>query len=95
MATELERAMRSVEGLASWSDWVPFAGGAEAAPRLPGVYMIRDPRDSTVVHTGMGGERAGSRGTPKGIWVRLAIYLNEMGATPGFGEAAVLERLHR
>ena len=76
----------AISGLAAWSPWAPFADSAAHAPKLPGVYLFRDPRDHTVVYAGMAGERAGS-GSAKGLWGRLGVYRISKGATSGFGEA--------
>jgi hypothetical protein len=74
---------KSVDGLALWSDWAPFAVAAPVAPTTPGVYQLRLP-DKTIVYVGMAGERKGN-----GLRGRLSIYRRGKGAVSGFGEAAL------
>jgi hypothetical protein len=74
--------------LADWSPWAPFAIALVEAPRLPGVYLLRDPRDHVIRYVGMAGERAGS-GRPQGLYGRLTVYRTGKGAVSGFGEAAL------
>lgn len=69
--------------LAEWSDWVPLQEARTRAPRLPGVYVIRDANTVQPVYVGMAGERRGA-----GIQGRLSVYLSGKGAVSGFGEAA-------
>lgn len=89
MSAELRQAREAVDGLAEWSEWMPFVAGAQLAPKLPGVYMIRLSGGRQIVYVGKAEERAGTRGDrPKGLWGRLAIYRGGKGATSGFGEAA-------
>lgn len=58
------------------------------APRLPGVYLFRDPNTHAIVYVGEAGERAGS-GHARGLWGRLGVYRIGKGGTSGFGEAAL------
>lgn len=89
MSAESPQAREAVDDLAEWSEWTPFVSGAQLAPKLPGVYMIRLGGDRQIVYVGKAEERAGTRGDrPKGLWGRLAIYRGGKGATSGFGEAA-------
>ena len=83
-----ERDAAAVDALADWSTWVPFAGDLTDVPRLPGVYMLRQPGAPGVVYVGMAGERAGS-GVPQGLRGRLTVYKRGRGAVSGFGEAAL------
>ena len=46
-----------VEHLAEWSEWVPMP--TASAPRLPGVYLLREPDTHLIRHVGLAGERAG------------------------------------
>lgn len=81
-------AYLAVSQLADWCPWAPFANGLAEAPRLPGVYLLRDPRDRVIRYVGMAGERAGS-GRPQGLYGRLTVYRTGKGAVSGFGEAAL------
>ncbi len=83
-----EEQWQAVARLADWSAWAAFSQVALTAPKLPGVYMFRDPRSRMIVYVGMAGERAGS-GAAKGLWGRLGVYRIGKGATSGFGEAAL------
>lgn len=74
-------------GLATWSEWEPFAEGARTAPRLPGVYLIRQRGDS-IRYAGIAGERSGN-----GLRGRLAKYRTGRAATSGFGEHAMADAL--
>lgn len=76
----------ALHGLAEWSPWAPFSEAAMLAPKQPGVYLFRDPREHLIVYVGIAGERAGS-GSAKGLWGRLGVYRIGKGATSGFGEA--------
>lgn len=82
-----EDAYAQVEALADWSPWVPLLEATQTAPRLPGVYLMRDASSGDIVYVGMAGERAGG-GKPQGIRGRLSVYLTGKGAVSGFGEAA-------
>jgi hypothetical protein len=84
----VEQDAAAVNALADWSPWVPFAGDLADVPRLPGVYMFRQPGTPGVVYVGMAGERAGS-GVPQGLRGRLTVYKRGRGAVSGFGEAAL------
>lgn len=81
-------AYRTVTEMADWSPWAPFANALAEAPRLPGVYLLRDPRDQVIRYVGMSGERGGS-GRPQGLYGRLTVYRTGKGAVSGFGEAAL------
>lgn len=83
----LRRAYDEVAALAEWSSWVPFASALQAAPRAPGVYLLREAQ-GPIRYVGMAGERAGS-GRPQGIYGRLNVYRTGKGAVSGFGEAAL------
>ncbi|MBM0274050.1 hypothetical protein [Micromonospora tarensis] len=73
-----------VERLATWSPWLPFADAVVRAPRLPGVYLVRQDADGGLVYVGMAGERNG-----RGIRGRLTVYQRGKGAVSGLGEAAL------
>lgn len=77
-----------VEDLAAWSGWAPFAEVLAEAPRLPGVYLLREPGTHLIRYVGMAGERGGS-GRPQGLFGRLTVYRTGQGAISGFGEAAL------
>jgi hypothetical protein len=81
-----EEQWSAVEDIAEWSTWAAFSEFAIQAPKLPGVYLFRDPRTKSLVYVGMAGERAGS-GSAKGLWGRLGVYRIGKGANSGFGEA--------
>lgn len=81
-------AYLAVRQLSDWSPWAPFAHALAEAPRLPGVYLLRDPRDQVIRYVGMAGERTGS-GRPQGLYGRLTVYRTGKGAVSGFGEAAL------
>jgi len=68
-----------------WSDWIPFGDALKAAPRFPGVYMVRMAKapQRGPVYIGMAGERKGN-----GLRGRLAIYASGKGAASGLGEHA-------
>ncbi|MEV8252891.1 hypothetical protein AB0O95_02875 [Rhodoglobus sp. NPDC076762] len=83
MSNNRDGAYGSVNQLATWSEWAPFADAAALAPRTPGVYQMRIP-GGTIVYVGMAGERRG-----QGIRGRLSIYRRGKGAVSGFGEAAL------
>lgn len=79
-----------VADLASWSPWVPFATGRADAPRLPGVYMVRERTTGLVVYVGKAGLRdRGGKGTPKGLHGRLQVYARGRGAVSGLGMACL------
>jgi hypothetical protein len=80
-------AYQEAADLAEWSSWLPFEDARRAAPREPGVYLLREPA-GRIRYAGMAGERAGS-GRPQGLYGRLSVYWSEKGAVPGFGEAAL------
>ena len=75
-----------VEHLAEWSEWVPMP--TASAPRLPGVYLLREPDTHLIRHVGLAGERAGG-GRPQGLAGRLSAYRSGSGAVGGFAEAAL------
>ena len=81
-------AYAEVHDLAEWSPWLPFETAREAAPREPGVYLLREPRTGLIRYVGMAGERAGG-GRPQGLHGRLSVYWTGKGAVSGFGEAAL------
>jgi hypothetical protein len=81
-------AYAEVHALAEWSPWMPFETARRAAPREPGVYMLREPTTGAIRYAGMAGERAGG-GRPQGLHGRLAVYWTGKGAVSGFGEAAL------
>ena len=58
------------------------------APRLPGVYLLREPETGVIRYVGMAGERGGGH-VPQGLRGRLTIYRTGKGAVSGFGEAAL------
>lgn len=80
-------AYDEVGGLAAWSSWLPFEDARRAAPREPGVYLLREPAGQ-IRYAGMAGERAAS-GRPQGLYGRLSAYWSGKGAVSGFGEAAL------
>lgn len=82
------QAYALVEAAADWSPWSPFLTGQTSAPRLPGVYLFREPGSQVIRYAGMAGERAGS-GRPMGLHGRLSVYRTGKGAVSGFGEAAL------
>jgi len=83
MTADRDDAYDSVDLLAVWSNWEPFAAAAPRAPVTPDVYQFRD-REGTIIYVGMAGERKG-----QGIRGRLSIYRRGKGAVSGFGEAAL------
>lgn len=85
-----EAQWAAIGRLAEWHEWVPLLQVRELAPKLPGVYLFRDPASHAIVYVGMAGERAGS-GNAKGLWGRLGVYRIGKGIAGGFGEA-VLDR---
>lgn len=87
-APETRKAYAQVEAAAVWSPWCAFASGSSSAPRLPGVYLFREPQTQLIRYAGMAGERTGS-GRPQGLLGRLAVYRTGKGAVSGFGEAAL------
>lgn len=88
--TARDEALASIETIAQWSPWASFSEVATKAPKLPGVYLFRNPRTRDVIYVGMAGERSGS-GRAQGLWGRLGVYRIGKGANSGFGEA-VLDR---
>ncbi len=85
---ELRASYAEVRALADWSPWLSFETARVAAPREPGVYLLREPVTGVIRHVGMAGERAGG-GRPQGLRGRLAAYWTGKGAVSGFGEAAL------
>jgi hypothetical protein len=81
-------AYREVDGLAEWSAWAPLLDALPHAPRLPGVYLLREHDTCRIRHVGMAGERGGG-GSPAGLYGRLSAYRTGHGAVSGFGEAAL------
>ena len=84
----LQEVYANVAYLGDWSPWLPFETGIVEAPRLPGVYLFREPRSQVIRYVGMAGERAGG-GRPQGLYGRLSVYRSGQGAVSGFGEAAL------
>jgi hypothetical protein len=84
----LRESYAEVEELAEWSPWIPFETAIRAAPREPGVYLMREPLTGIIRYVGMAGERAGG-GRPQGLYGRLTVYRSGKGAVSGFGEAAL------
>ncbi|NEA33277.1 hypothetical protein [Streptomyces sp. SID13031] len=84
----LRERYAEVHDLADWSPWMPFAEAIPAAPREPGVYLLREPLTAIIRYAGMAGERAAS-GRPQGLYGRLTVYRNGRGAISGFGEEAL------
>lgn len=84
----LRETYAEVHDLADWSAWAPFETAIDAAPREPGVYLLREPGSGVIRHVGMAGHRAGA-GRPQGLHGRLSAYRSGTGATGGFGEAAL------
>lgn len=84
----LRLAYADVRDLAEWSPWWPFVTARSAAPREPGVYLLREPDSGVIRCAGMAGERAGG-GRPQGLHGRLSAYWTGKGAVSGFGEAAL------
>jgi hypothetical protein len=80
--------LSDIEGLGSWSNWMPFSEAFRSAPDQPGVYMVREGADGPVIYVGMGGERRDSR-RPRGIRRRLSAYASGKGLVSGLGEAAL------
>ncbi len=80
-------AYQEAADLAEWSSWLPFEDACRAAPREPGVYLLREPTGQ-IRYAGMAGERAGS-GRPQGLHGRLSVYWSGKAAVSGFGEAAL------
>ena len=76
--------LTTVDSLAEWSEWVPWAEALDTAPLRPGVYMARVRADGAAVYVGMAGERRG-----RGIRGRLTVYRRGKGAVSGLGEAAM------
>ena len=83
-----KQAYAVVEAAADWSPWRPFLTEPTSAPRLPGVYLFREPGSQVIRYAGMAGERAGG-GRPMGLFGRLSVYRTGKGAVSGFGEAAL------
>lgn len=77
-----DEVVQQLEGLASWSTWVPFADAVAAAPFVPGVYMARVGEGGPVIYVGMAGERRG-----KGLRDRFRVYASGKALTSGLGEA--------
>jgi hypothetical protein len=75
--------------LAPWSDWTPLSTARDSAPRLPGVYLIRQGSSGPVRYVGSAGPRDGKNGDkpPKGIRGRLRVYTSGKALTSGLGEA--------
>ncbi len=84
----LRERYAEVHALAEWSDWFPFEIAIRAAPREPGVYLMRESVTGIIRYVGMAGERAGS-GRPQGLRGGLAAYRTGKSAVGGFGEAAL------
>lgn len=84
---DMSAAMRTVEGLTTWSPWVPFEQAVVGAPREPGVYLAREGQTGPVVYAGKAGPRdRGGMSSPKGIRGRLAVYATGKALASGLGE---------
>lgn len=81
-------AYAQVQVRALWTDWQPFPDATADAPRLPGVYLFREPVTGVIRYIGMAGERTGG-GRAQGLRGRLAVYRSGKGAVSRFGEAAL------
>lgn len=77
-----------VQSKANWAPWRPFQAAIADAPRLPGVYLLREPATQLIRYVGMAGERVGG-GRAQGLRGRLTVYQSGKGAVSGFGEAAL------
>lgn len=77
-----------VQSKAHWTNWQPFPDAIADAPRLPGVYLLREPTSGVIRYIGMAGERTGG-GRAQGLRGRLTVYRSGKGAVSGFGEAAL------
>lgn len=77
-----------VQVKANWTEWDPFPEAIVDAPRLPGVYLLREPASGVIRYVGMAGERTGG-GRAQGLRGRLTVYRSGKGAVSGFGEAAL------
>jgi hypothetical protein len=75
-----------LDRVADWSEWMSLTAAVASAPRLPGVYRVREGASGRLVYIGMAGERAGGR-QPKGLQGRLRVYLSGKALTSGLGEA--------
>jgi len=85
---DLSAAMRTVEGLAVWSPWMPFERAVVGAPHEPGVYLAREGQSGPVVYAGKAGPRdRGGMSAPKGLRGRLAVYATGKALACGLGEA--------
>ena len=85
---DVSAATRAVEGLATWSPWVPFGQAVASAPREPGVYLAREGLTGPVVYAGKAGPRdRGGKSSPKGIRGRLAVCATGKALASGLGEA--------
>lgn len=88
----LDRTLRDayveVHAKANWAPWRPFPAAISDAPRLPGVYLLREPATQVIRYVGMAGERVGG-GRAQGLRGRLTVYQSGKGAVSGFGEAAL------
>jgi hypothetical protein len=81
-------AYAQVQSTASWTGWHRFPDAIAEAPRLPGVYLLREPVTGVIRYVGMAGERTGG-GRAQGLRGRLTVYRTGKGAVSGFGEAAL------
>ena len=81
-------AYRDVAELAEWSAWAPLTDVLVRAPRLPGVYLLREHDTHHVRYVGVAGERGGG-GRPPGLYGRLSVHLSGKGPVSGFSEAAL------
>lgn len=78
---ECPRGSRHLEPLAE------LLGGGDHRPRVPGVYVLRNPETQALVYVGIAGERAGS-GRAHGLWGHLSVYRIGKCLASGYGEAA-------
>lgn len=79
-------AIAALGELTSWSGWHRLIDAAISAPRLPGVYRVREGSTGPLVYIGMAGERKGG-GRPMGLQGRLRVYASGKALTSGLGEA--------
>lgn len=88
-ATLLPITQETLDSL-EWSPWVPFDQASNAAPALPGVYMLRKEgsEDHPPVYIGEASERNG-----KGLRGRLKSYSLGKSATTGLGKHAMDQAL--
>ncbi|MBG6060106.1 hypothetical protein RCH16_003588 [Cryobacterium sp. MP_M5] len=82
--TDYDDAIATVEELADWSQWSPFADVAATAPTSPGLYMFSSQKRT--IYVGIAGPRDGNGARePTGLRGRFDIYRG--GRVTGFGQA--------